>query len=90
MKVIINSCYGGFSVKQDIANSLGFDSPYDHSLRFNSDLIAMIENGINCNGNCAKLEVVEIPPTATDYEILEYDGMEDIIVVIDGQIRHIY
>jgi hypothetical protein len=33
--------------------------------------------------------VVEIPNEATDYEILEYDGLEEVVCVIDGKLHWI-
>lgn len=35
-----------------------------------------------------RLEVVEIPEEATDWEIDEYDGQESITYVVDGKIYH--
>lgn len=90
MKVIINRCFGGFHVRSDIANSLGYGCYDATNLRFNAELIAMIESGVDCNGWHSELVVVNIPATATDYEIEDYDGYESIIAVVDGQIRHIY
>ena len=90
MKVVINTCYGGFSVKHSIANALGYGSYDATNLRINADLIAMIEDGVNCNGDYAELEVVEIPATATDYAIIEHDGYESVLAVVDGLIHHIY
>ena len=90
MKVIINRCFGGFAVKRSIADALGFGRYDVTNLRFNTNLIAMIEDGVDCNGWCSELAVVSIPDTATDYEITDYDGQESIIVVVDGQIHHIY
>ena len=89
MKVIINRCFGGFAVKRSIANALGFGCYDVTNLRSNTDLIAMIEDGVDCNGDYAELEVVEIPATATDYAIIEHDGYESVLVVVDGLIHHI-
>lgn len=86
MKLVINTCFGGFSVSQEWANRLGV-SPYDEeNLRDNAELISAIEAGENVNGACASLEVVELPENCTDYYINEYDGCEDVIYVVDGKL----
>jgi len=87
MKFVINNCYGGFSIKESIAKKYGLDR-YGEA-RDNPVLIKLIESGVNCDGDCAELKVVEIPNNATDYEFDEYDGWEDIIYVVDGKIHHL-
>ena len=87
MKYVINDCYGGFSVKESIAKAYGLD-PYAVD-RDNSMLIKLIESGVDCNGDCAELKVVEIPDNATDCEWDEEDGWESIIYVVDGKIYHL-
>lgn len=87
MKYVINSCYGGFKVKKSVAKAYGFD-PYGVE-RDNPMLIHLIESGVDCDGHCAELEVVNIPDNATDYEIDEEDGFESIIYVVDGKIHHL-
>ena len=88
MKMIINTCFGGFGVREDIEKKLGLDTLYDEDeIRTNPELIAMIEAGEDVNGHCAKLEVVEIPDAATDYYLDEYDGAESIIYVLDGKLH---
>ena len=87
MKLVINNCYGGFGVKANIAKEYGFD-PYGVA-RDNIRLITLIEMGVNCNTDYSDLRVVEVPDSATDYEIQEYDGRESIIYVMDGKIHHL-
>lgn len=87
MKFVINACFGGFSVKESVAKAYGFD-PYCVE-RDNPMLIKLIESGVDCNGNCAELKVVNIPDNATDYEFDDYDGFESIIYVVDGKIHHL-
>lgn len=86
MKFVINACYGGFSIKKSVAKAYGFD-PYCEE-RDNSILIKLIESGVDCNGSCAELKIVDIPDDATDYEFDEYDGYESITYVVDGKIYH--
>lgn len=87
MKVIINSCYGGFSLSEKamgeikkIDSDLGSLYYRDYQLRTNPIAISIVEKlGEAANGACAKLEIVEIPFTDEDgWHIHEYDGMESI------------
>lgn len=87
MKIIINVCYGGFSVDEDVAEKLGYEDEWDDDLRTDARLIEMIENGEDCDGFCAKLRVVETPENTTDYMIQEYDGYESLIYVVDGKLH---
>ena len=87
MEFVINACFGGFSVKKSIAKVYGFD-PYCVE-RDNEQLIELVKSGIDCNGDCAELKVVNIPDNATDYEFDDYDGFESIIYVVDGKIHHL-
>lgn len=82
MKVVINSCYGGFSLSKEAYEFLGL--PWDDSgLAFDEDskradlkLVECVEKlGNKADGNGAQLKVVEIPD-GTDFCIEEYDGRE--------------
>lgn len=89
MKVVINSCFGGFSTTREFSESIGALSPY-HIPRCDAKLIKAVEADAEAvNGICAKLKVVEIPEEATDWEINEYDGLESITYVVDGKLHHI-
>lgn len=88
MKMVINECYGGFSLPEEFCENFGFDS-YDDIDRTNPDLIDFIEaKGGEVRHGCAHLVVEEIPDEVTDWEISEYDGYESIIYVLDGKIHH--
>lgn len=87
MKMIINTCIGGFGVREDVEKNLGLDNMHEDEIRTNPELIAMIEAGEDVDGCCADLEVVEIPDSATDYYLKDYDGMESIIYVLDGKLH---
>lgn len=51
---------------------------YNRDSRTDPDLIAVVKKmGAAANGECATLEVLEIPD-GIEYEIDEYDGMESI------------
>lgn len=84
MKIVINACYGGFSVSHAamehmgkepdpglFRDSCGRDIPRDDPL-----LIAAVEAlGSAANGACAELKIVEIPD-GVEWCIEEYDGIE--------------
>ena len=40
-------------------------------------------------GKYAKLKVVEVPESATDFTLDEYDGWERIIYVVDGKLNFV-
>lgn len=85
MKMVINTCFGEFSINQKIADIFGFDR-YNEK-RTNRQLIELIESGIDCNDEDSKLVVVDIPDNATDCYINSYDGREIAIYVVDGKIH---
>ena len=90
MKIVINKCFGGFSISGEVAEAMGLRSPYGPVERTNPYFVEMVEkNADAASGRCAKLKVVEIPDEATDWEIDEYDGLESITYVVDGKLYHI-
>lgn len=90
MKIVINKCFGGFSVNDNIVKMLNLESRYDlEDDRTNVKLIELIESGVNVNDDYSDLVVVEIPDDATDYMINEYDGYETVYYVLDGKIKRI-
>lgn len=91
MKIILNSCWGGFSFSPLALRMAGYSTnrTYDTDLRTDPYMIAAVEVlGKDANGYCADLRIVEIPDTATDWEINDYDGMETLIYVVDGKLCH--
>lgn len=90
MKIIINDCYGGFGVRNDIMEKYDLYEINSEDLRTNSVLIDLIESGKEISSEYARLQVVDIPDESTDYIIDEYDGLESIIYVVDGKIHRIY
>ena len=87
MKLVINTCFGGFRIKPEIVKKYDFDKR--DVRRTDKKLIELIESGIDCSGMCSELTVVEIPDEATDYRIEECDGAEYVLYVLDGKIHHI-
>lgn len=85
MKFVLNQCYGGFSLSDWAEEQMGCSEPY----RDDPDFISLVEQYPDkVSGECAELEVVEIPDDCTDYEFIDYDGIESIIYVVDGKIHH--
>jgi len=83
MKIVINSCFGGYSLSQEAYEELGipwddFGYAYDDD-RANPKLVACVEKlGPElASGSKARLKVVEIPDDAKWY-VTEYDGFETI------------
>ena len=84
MKIVINTCYGGFSLSKEAYKFLGLEWDgygYKYSnddLRTDPKLIECIETlGYQASGRFADLKVVEIPDDV-EWEIDNYDGIETI------------
>jgi hypothetical protein len=94
MKVVINKCYGGFSVNKAIYvaldiewddfgylsnEDLGIDSSNYNAYRSHPRLIAAVEQ-VGCSAASGSCAKLKIVeiPNGTEYEIDEYDGMESI------------
>lgn len=89
MKVVINRCFGGFSLSEKAYEYLGI--PWDgygyalgrdaHNLvkdRTNPKLVECVETlGAEANGWAADLKVVTIPDDVEWY-ISDYDGLETV------------
>ena len=87
MKLVINPSYGGFDINQKWkAKNCGENCKED--CRKCAKLISAIEDRENVNGNYSRLAVVDFPDEATYYEILDYDGSESLLYVLDGKIRY--
>lgn len=86
-KFVINRCYGGFGLSEEGLNLYNFLSGKDlrHSYQIERDdpfLIEVVESlDEKANGFVAQLEIVMIPEDL-DFEITEYDGMEDYEIVL--------
>ncbi len=83
MKIVINTCFGGFGLSLEAMQFLGYtpDSEYDchrNIPRNDPKLIECIETiGKQANGKYAQLRIVEIPDDVS-WHIEEYDGNEHI------------
>ena len=88
MKIVINACYGGFSLPKEFCEKYNMRT-YEDIERTDPRLVSFVESHGRVKENCALLVVEEIPDNATDYMIVEYDGAEDLYCVIDGKIEEI-
>ncbi len=89
MKIVLNKCYGGFSVSEAVYKEFGIKwDGYGHLYkdadgkeveRTDPRLIAAIEKlGEEASSGClAKLEIVEIPDDV-EWEMDDYDGIETV------------
>lgn len=91
MEIVINTCYGGFSVSEEAAKFFNLDSVYSDIDRQDPALIEKVkENPKWVSGSFADLKVVDIPDEATDWVIDEYDGLERIVYVFNGKINYVH
>ncbi len=88
MKIVLNKCYGGFSLSEEQALAYGFTEEelyhggngnvyYGEMDRTDPQLVKVVEQGLP-NAWASELVVVEIPDEAY-YNIEEYDGNEYIV-----------
>ena len=96
MKLVVNRSYGSFYIPKHILKELGYKDCWDWDINWNMRgdlrLIKMVEENpkqFQEDGFHPELCVIEIPKEATDYEILEYDGAESVIYVLNGKIHHV-
>lgn len=89
MKIVVNKCFGGFSVSEKVRDALGLNSVYGEVDRTDPKLIELVETlGDEASGRAARLRIVNIPDDSTDWEIDEYDGAEGVLFVVNGKIGH--
>lgn len=87
MKVVINTCYGGFGITDEVKElykkTTGKVLSYvvDTEFRCDPKLIEIIETiGLenSADGPGTKLAIIEVPDD-TQVEILDFDGYEEIV-----------
>ena len=86
MKIVINKCFGGFSLSDKAVDWLtdhGVDDAEAYTFdddRSNPLLVECVETlgATEASGTFAKLKVVEVPDDV-QWEISEYDGRETIV-----------
>ena len=80
MKIVINNDFGGFDYPNE-----QFEGCERNDIQF----VEWVENHSNeCQFDGTSLEVVEIPDEATDFDIIDYDGSESVVYVVDGKIHY--
>ena len=90
MKIVINKCYGGFSLSEEAYKFMGIERDEygmtyrdydDKKNRTNEKLIECVETlGERANGMFADLRVVEVELSeGEEWFISKYDGMEEVI-----------
>lgn len=85
MRVVINKCWGGFHLADNVLKEYnkrtGKDVGnynVDRSDPVLIDIIGIIGLDNASGSSCCKLKIVEIPDD-TPYDILDYDGVETIV-----------
>jgi hypothetical protein len=77
-KIVVNRCYGGFSLSYEASLELDCDPDTycDHEKRNDPKLVDCVERLGKASGGCfSSLKVVEIPDDV-EWTIEEYDGSE--------------
>ena len=82
MKIVINTCYGGFGLSQEVYARLGIEWDgfgYTNLPRNDPALIEVVESigTPAAAGAYSRLKIVEIPDDV-EWEIDEYDGAETV------------
>ena len=92
MKMILNKCYGGLRYPFEALEKFPEADDDRDEYRTNPEIIEMLETEnydkevFNKIYYYSRPVVVEIPDEATDYRMIEYDGIEEIIYVLDGKL----
>lgn len=77
MKVVINTCFGGFSLSKDACDYLGIEKGecWDY-YRADPKLVECVEVlGRLADGPFSQLAIIEIPDDV-EWKIADYDGIE--------------
>lgn len=88
MKIVINTCFGGFWLPDKALETLGPDTDTYTLDRSDPRLVSCVDDVcLHCRNDVCSLEIAEIPDNATDWYIFEYDGLETLVYVVDGKIH---
>lgn len=95
MKIVVNHDWSyfelpdGFREKYNISYYLYLRPSEELAMHTDPRLIEYVENMTpeQMEDEDISLEVIEIPDNATDWQIHENDGWEDVIYVVDGKIH---
>lgn len=84
MKIALNRCFGGYQLKENYYDQLDRDDP---------ELVQYLENHKDnmqeIQENGSNIKVIEFPDESTDWYIDEYDGLEELIYVLNGKLYFI-
>ena len=89
VELVINEKIGGFGLSEEAEEKYDLDSSmYSYgTYRDDYNLVKCVkEMGVMANGSSSDLVVVELPDECTDWMILDYDGYESVVYVVDGKI----
>ena len=82
VRVVINSCYGGFGLTEEAKvlferySGIDFKELAELDFRASPHLVRVVEElGDGASGDCARLHVVDVPDDV-EWQIDEYDGVE--------------
>ena len=81
--ILISIDYGGFEVRDDYFRDFMKRTGGLDDIREDPVLIEMVEKGRDIGALFSEIGVVYIPDTATDYDVIEYDGKEWVVYVLD-------
>ena len=89
MKIVVHKGLGSFRYPEKFCQRYSLDRydwteyDYNNEYRFHNILIDWVEkNPEDSEG----LRVIEIPEEATDWDIIDYDGAETVVYVINGKL----
>lgn len=78
MKLVINGDYGGWSLISDRAREI-----CEEEKRAEPEVIKFVEQNPD---ECGDLKIIVLPDETTDWEVIEDDGREFVVYVVDGKI----
>lgn len=87
MKLVVNTTFGGFCLPDEFCELHGLER-WDSVLRDQPELVSYVEARGQVDTFGGRLEVVEIPKEATDWELNQYDGLESVTYVLNGKLYH--
>ena len=77
MKIVINTCFGGFGLSEKAKKRLGIQYDFDID-RNDPNLVKVVEElGGEANDRFAQLKVVDVPDDV-QWIITDYDGIEQV------------
>ena len=88
MIVLANKTYGGYSHTAECAEHFGMKSHYDRierEDRTDPELIKFYETQ-----DTGDIGFCYVPEYATDWDLMEYDGKEWVVFVLNGKLHYSY